>query len=99
MEFSYKNNMKRVAAFPSLTLLVALIAVSPVAADDQSSTSAIKSRAEFDALAVVYDANTPYALPHVLFVIDRQHNNRIYYVNTRLYKFHKDFANGTYLSL
>ena len=48
---------------------------------------------------MVYDANTPYALPHVLFVIDRQHDNRIYYVNTRLYKFHKDFVNGTYLSL
>src|SRR5205814_7453683 len=28
-----------------------------------------------------------------------QHFNRIYYVNTRLYKFHKDFVNGTYLSL
>ncbi|HEX7722552.1 MAG TPA: PEP/pyruvate-binding domain-containing protein, partial [Pyrinomonadaceae bacterium] len=50
-------------------------------------------------LSVVYDANTPYALPHVLFVIDRQHDNRIYYVNTKLYKFHKDFVNGTYLSL
>jgi hypothetical protein len=34
-----------------------------------------------------------------LFVIDRQKNNHIYYVNTKLYKFHKDFVNGTYLSL
>src|SRR5437016_8493043 len=60
---------------------------------------AINSRAEFDSLAVVYDPNTPYALPHVLFVIDRQNGNRIYYVNTKRYKFHKDFVNGTYLSL
>ena len=60
---------------------------------------AITSQAEFDSLAVVYDPNTPYALPHILFVIDRQKNNRIYYVNTKLYKFHKDFVNGTYLSL
>jgi hypothetical protein len=60
---------------------------------------AIKSQAEFDSLAIVYDANTSYALPHVLFVIDRQQKNRIYYVNTKLYPFHKDFVNGTYLSL
>ena len=32
-------------------------------------------------------------------MIDRQQKNRIYYVNTKLYKFHKDFVNGTYLSL
>lgn len=63
------------------------------------SLPAIHSQAEFDSLAVVYDANTSYALPHVLFVIDRQNKNRIYYVNTKLYKFHKDFVNGTYLSL
>src|SRR6266852_6686282 len=63
------------------------------------SLPAIHSRAEFDSLAVVYDANTPYALPHVLFVIDRKDQNRIYYVDTRRYKFHKDFVNGTYLSL
>jgi hypothetical protein len=63
------------------------------------SVSAIKSRAEFDSLAVTYDPNTPYALPHMLFVIDRKDKNRIYYVNTKRYAFHKDFVNGTYLSL
>jgi len=63
------------------------------------SVSAIKSRAEFDALAVTYDPDTPYALPHLLFVIDRKDNNKIYYVNTKRYAFHKDFVNGTYLSL
>src|SRR5437667_9490102 len=62
------------------------------------SLPAVHSRAEFDSLAVVYDPNTPYALPHVLFVIDRQNGNRIYYVNTKRYAFHKDFVNGTYLS-
>src|SRR5258707_11738701 len=63
------------------------------------SLPAIHSRAEFDSLALVYDANTPYALPHVLFVIDRKDQNRIYYIDTPRYKFHKDFVNGTYLSL
>lgn len=63
------------------------------------SVSAIKSQAQFDTLAVTYDQNTPYALPHLLFVIDRKDKNRIYYVNTKKYAFHKDFVNGTYLSL
>jgi len=63
------------------------------------SLPALHTRAEFDSLAVVYDQNTPYALPHVLFVIDRKDGNKIYYVNTKRYAFHKDFVNGTYLSL
>jgi rifampicin phosphotransferase len=67
--------------------------------DTPRSLPSIHSQAEFDSLAVIYDPNTPYALPHALFVIDRQNKNRIYYVNTKLYKFHKDFVNGTYLSL
>ena len=59
---------------------------------------AIRSRAEFDQLARVY-TDTSYALPHVLFVIDRKENNKIYYVNTERYRFHQDFINATYLSL
>src|SRR5688500_7206219 len=65
----------------------------------QQSLPAIKSQTDFDALSVTYDANTPFALPHVLFVIDRKDNNKIYYVNKKRYSFHKDFVNGTYLSL
>src|SRR5258707_1063670 len=67
--------------------------------DSPRSLSAIKSQAEFDSMAVTYDPDTPYALPHVLFVIDRKDQNKIYYVNTKRYAFHKDFVNGTYLSL
>jgi len=59
----------------------------------------LNTREEFDSLAVVYDQDTPYALPHAMFVIDRKDRNRIYYVNSQRYKFHKDFVNGTYLSL
>src|SRR6185295_6528534 len=97
------NNRHRFGAW-TLVIVFVLGAVSWLtikgnAADGPRSVSAIRSRAEFDVLAVTYDADTAYALPHVLFVIDRQNNNRIYYVNTKLYKFHKDFVNGTYLSL
>src|SRR5438874_4619228 len=70
-----------------------------VSPESPRSLPVIHSQSDFDSLAVVYDPNTPYALPHALFVIDRQNKNRIYYVNTKLYKFHKDFVNGTYLSL
>jgi len=67
--------------------------------DSPRSLAAIRSQAEFDSLAVTYDPDTPYALPHLLFVIDRKDQNKIYYVNTKRYAFHKDFVNGTYLSL
>ncbi|HZB43993.1 MAG TPA: hypothetical protein VE360_02045, partial [Pyrinomonadaceae bacterium] len=62
------------------------------------SLGAIRTRAEFDSLARVYH-DTPYALPHLMFVIDRKERNRVYYVNSKRYRFHKDFVNGTYLSL
>ncbi|HEY3027723.1 MAG TPA: PEP/pyruvate-binding domain-containing protein [Pyrinomonadaceae bacterium] len=87
----------------ALCLLAASIAAAQKPAVGSAgaprSLPAIHSRAEFDSLAVVYDQNTPYALPHVLFVIDRKDHNKIYYVNTKRYAFHKDFVNGTYLSL
>ena len=87
-----------------LTTLVLACLATAVAAQQPpppppTSALEIRSQSLFDSFAVVYDPDTPYALPHVLFVIDRQDKNRIYYVNTKLYKFHKDFVNGTYLSL
>jgi hypothetical protein len=66
--------------------------------DDLKSLPAITSQSQFDQLARVY-TDTSYALPHVLFVIDRNDHDKIYYVNTQRYAFHKDFVNGTYLSL
>ncbi|HYH87201.1 MAG TPA: PEP/pyruvate-binding domain-containing protein [Pyrinomonadaceae bacterium] len=64
----------------------------------QRSAHALRSRADFDNLARVY-TDQPYALPHVIFVIDRKDRNKIYYANSRLYRFHKDFVNANYLSL
>jgi len=89
----------RAQASGSPTIVVRPRVAAEAKAASDKSLPAIRSRAEFDSLAVVYDANTPYALPHVLFAIDRRDKNRIYYINTRRYKFHKDFINGTYLSL
>jgi hypothetical protein len=83
----------------SSLILLAVLAVTGFAQNGPRSLAAVKSQAEFDSISVTYDANTPYALPHALFVIDRKDNNKIYYVNNKRYSFHKDFVNGTYLSL
>ncbi|HEY6046319.1 MAG TPA: PEP/pyruvate-binding domain-containing protein [Pyrinomonadaceae bacterium] len=93
-----KCHWKSLSALLLICLATAVAAQQP-APEPPSSSGEIRSQALFDSFAVVYDPDTPYALPHVLFVIDRLNKNRIYYVNTRLYKFHKDFVNGTYLSL
>src|SRR2546423_1154367 len=93
------TEMKRRTKAILIAIVAGFVATLAVRADAPKSLPSIKSQAEFDSLAVVYDPNTSYALPHALFVIDRQNKNRIYYVNTNLYPFHKDFVNGTYLSL
>jgi hypothetical protein len=83
-----------------MSLLVALSsAIASAQSANKRSVQALASRAEFDQLARTYDQETPYPLPHVLFVIDRKDKNKIYYVNTKRYAFHKDFVNGNYLSL
>ncbi len=66
---------------------------------DPISLGQINSRADFDLLARVYYRGRFHALPHAMFVIDRRSRNRVYYVNSRLFQFHKDFVNATYLSL
>jgi hypothetical protein len=87
---------------PAIALSVVLMVIAVSAAHAQNvpnSLPAIKSRAEFDRIARVYNSETPNPLAHIMFVIDRRDQNRIYYVNSRRYTFHKDFVNGTYLSL
>jgi len=93
-----RNSLTSVRLFLIFVAVGATINVSAQSVSPRS-LPAVKTQAEFDALAVTYDPNTPYALPHVLFVIDRKDQNKIYYVNTKRYAFHKDFVNGTYLSL
>ena len=86
---------------PLLALALLLCSISVAgqpATTDVPSLPAIASRAEFDSLARIY-SDSSYPLSHVLFVIDRRAGNKIYYVNSRRYGFHKDFVNGTYLSL
>ena len=52
----------------------------------------IAGSADFNSLARVYNAGTPFEIPHLIFVIDRQHANRIYYVATPRYELHERFV-------
>ena len=61
------------------------------------SLQKIASQEDFDRMARVYHQGTPYALPHAMFVIDRRFKNKIYYVDSQKYSFHKDFLLANYL--
>lgn len=52
----------------------------------------IDTRAQFLQLARVYNAGTALELPHLIFVIDRENGNRIYYVNTTRHALHEQFV-------
>lgn len=64
---------------------------------NKNSRPRIASRVDFDLVARVYHPDTPYAMPHAMFVIDRRAGNKIYYVNSQKFRFHKDFLLATYM--
>ncbi|MBX3243243.1 MAG: hypothetical protein KF685_02100 [Acidobacteria bacterium] len=80
-------------------------ALSIIAQDQQTvsddtvlnSINEVKDREDFDRIARTYHQGTPYSLPHAMFVIDRRDGNKVYYVNSLRYRFHKDFLLATYL--
>jgi rifampicin phosphotransferase len=91
---------------PALTLgLPTLGAFSGASALNQKTDRRVRfldridSRESFDRLARVLYQGRFGALPHVMFLIDRRDLDRVYYINSNLFKFHKDFANASYLSL
>jgi hypothetical protein len=63
----------------------------------KNSLPKVVSQADFDTIARTYHQGTPYALPHAMFIIDRKNKNKIYYVNSQKYRFHKDFLLANYL--
>ncbi|MDQ3131597.1 MAG: hypothetical protein M3Q99_12660 [Acidobacteriota bacterium] len=62
----------------------------------KNSLPKVVSQEDFDGIARTYHQGTPYALPHAMFVIDRQNKNKIYFVNSQKYRFHKDFLLANY---
>lgn len=63
----------------------------------KNSLAKIASREDFDLIARTYHKNTPFELPHAMFVIDRRSKNKIYFVNSQKYRYHKDFLLAQYL--
>ena len=70
-------NIPEVRRLVVLVLALALVEIAIQSGSAQPaprSLNSITSQAEFDSLAVTYDPNTPYALPHALFVmVDPEH--------------------------
>lgn len=60
-------------------------------ATEISALPQIRTRPEFDQLQRTYYAGTRYAIPHILFVIDRNAQHKVYFVNAQKFRFHKDF--------
>lgn len=86
----------------ALTLFVGAAQASSGGSQDREARQHLQrigSQDEFNRLARVYDGGRFQSLPHVMCVIDRRDNGRVYYIDSNAYRFHKDFVNGTYLSL
>ncbi|MBI1766135.1 MAG: PEP/pyruvate-binding domain-containing protein [Acidobacteria bacterium] len=75
------------------------------AAQSRAAQPAVKylprltSRADFDRLSRVYYQGRFYALPHLMFVVDRAAQNKVYFINSQRYAFHSEFVNASYLTL
>lgn len=63
-----------------------------------NSTLKVSGQEEFDAVSRVFHPNTPYAIPHVMFAVDRRDGDKIYFINSKRFKFHKDFLYATGLA-
>lgn len=68
--------------------------------DDPSAPDFVErmTQADFDRLARTSVQGKRTATPSVMFVIDRA-DGRVYYANSRRFRFHSDFARATYLTL
>ena len=64
---------------------------------NKNALTKIASQEDFDSIARTYHQNTPYSLPHTMFVIDRRAKNKVYFINSQRFRFHKDFLLATYL--
>lgn len=58
----------------------------------------LSSPQKFKQLARTYYRGKFYKLPHLMFVIDKHKNNKIYYINSKKFVFHRNFVNRQYKS-
>jgi hypothetical protein len=94
------------SCFHVAILLIAVIvlgtpglALAKRGAGSPASVPSIRTRAAFDRIARVYHVGRGTPMPHAMFVIDRASRDAVHYVDSRRFRFHKDFLNATYLTL
>ena len=51
----------------------------------------LSSKRDFDQMARVYEQDTDYEIPHVIFLIDLKDNKRVDYINTPKYSLHETY--------
>ena len=73
------------------------VAMPDKPAIENGSLPRVESAEEFAKIARVYHPGTELELPHAMFVIDRRDKNKIYYLNSQKYRYHKDFLLANYL--
>ncbi len=88
----------------SLLILPLLLCLAfPAFAQPPGFQHRLASPSDFDKLSRIYYQGRFYALPHLMFVIDRAEKTdskkRVYYVNSKRYSFHGEFVNANYLTL
>lgn len=83
----------------SLFLLVATscVAICQATQSRPKFLPKISNRAEFDLLSRV--SEIPFRMPHMLFLIDREHGDKVYYIDSKRPWHHQEFANAEYLTL
>ena len=92
----FSNGLAQMSRKPSASREPAA-AGRDLASSAKNSLAEVPDRASFDTIARTYHQGTPYALPHAMFVIDRRSKDKVYFVNSQRFRFHKDFLLATYL--
>lgn len=66
-----------------------------------SHLTVIKTKDDFNKLARIYNKGTVSEIPHLLFAVDLNEKDKVYYINTPKYEFHlyffNDFFNKNYV--
>src|SRR5437667_11083307 len=93
--FSVLRKARRMRALPATALVILLLssmlyAAKPITPSAPKYLSAVKTQQQFDSLRRIYYRGRFAAIPHMMFIIDRE-KNKVYYVNSKQYSFHTDF--------
>jgi rifampicin phosphotransferase len=84
---------------PYVPWFLLLLLATASSQETPRSLDRIESRAQFDELARVEFEGRFSSLPNLMFAVDRLEKGRVYYINSRRYRFHQEFLAANYLTL